>query len=58
MSRALRGTLISYNGHIIDQVHIREQNQVIRVKNLHIFEDYKSKVATDLLDYKNGALIF
>ena len=53
-TRALKGTLVGYNGHTIYRVHIKEQNKVIRVKDLRIFENYKSKSATNLPDYDNG----
>ena len=56
--RALKGTLVGYDGHTIYRVHIKEQNKVIRVKDLRIFEDYKSKIATDLPDYNNGTPTF
>lgn len=49
--RALKGTLVGYNGHTIYRVHIKEQNKVIKVKDLRIFEDYESKTATDLPIY-------
>ena len=42
--KALKGTLVGYNGHTIYQVHIKEQNKVIKVKDLRIFEDYESKL--------------
>ncbi len=51
--QALRGTLVGYDSHTIYRVHIREQNKVIRIKDLRIFEDYKTKTSTDLPDYKN-----
>lgn len=40
--KALKGTLVGYNGHTIYRVHIKEQNKVIRVKDFRIFEDYES----------------
>ncbi len=51
--RALRGTLVGYDGHTIYRVHIREQNKVIRIKDLGIFEDYEAKASTYLPEYKN-----
>ncbi len=56
--RALKKTLVVYNGHTIYRVHIKEQNKVIRVKDFWIFENYESKVATDLPDYENGTPTF
>lgn len=50
--------MVGYNNHTIYQVHIKEQNKVIRVKNFWIFEDYKSKIATNLPDYNNGTPTF
>ena len=32
--RVLPGTLVGYDGHTIYRVHIREQNKVIRIKDL------------------------
>ncbi len=56
--RALKGTLVGYNDHTIYRVYIEEQNKVIRVKDLRIFEDYESKSATDIPDYDNGMPTF
>ena len=50
--------MVGYDGHTIYRVHIKEQNKVIRVKDLWIFEDYESKIATDLPDYNNGTSTF
>lgn len=52
--RALRGTFVGYDGHTIYRVHIQEQNKVIRIKNLQIFEDHEAKSSTSLPDYENG----
>lgn len=52
--RALRGTLVGYDGHTIYRVHIQEQNKVIRIKDLRIFEDHEIKTSTSLPDYENG----
>lgn len=49
--RAPKGTLVGYNSYTIYQVHIKEQNKAIRVKDLQIFKDYKSKSASNLPDY-------
>lgn len=51
--RALQGTLIGYDGHTIYRVHIQEQNKVIRIKDLCIFEDYETKTETSLLVYQD-----
>ena len=51
--RALHGILVGYDGHTIYRVHIREQNKVIRIKDLRIFEDYEAKTSTELPEYKN-----
>lgn len=52
--QALRGTLVDFDGHKIYRVHIKEQNRVIRVKDLQIFEDYKAKKSTKLSDYSKS----
>lgn len=36
--RALRGVLVGYDGHTIYRVYIKDQQKVIRVKDLRIFE--------------------
>lgn len=56
--RALKKILVGYNSHTIYGIHIKEQNEVIWVKDLRIFEDYKSKIATKLPDYNNGIPTF
>ena len=56
--RALKETLVGYNGYTIYQVHFKDQKKVIWVKNLHIFEDYKSKFSTKLPDYSKGTSTF
>lgn len=50
--RALQGILVEYDGHTIYRVYIREQNKVIRIKDLRIFEDFETKVDTNLPDYQ------
>ncbi len=52
--QALRGTLVGYDGHTIYRVHIREQNKVIHIKDLRIFEDYKIKTSKGLPNYENS----
>ncbi len=56
--RALRGTLVGFDGHTIYRVHIKDQNRVIQVKDLQIFEDYKAKITTKLLDYSESQTTF
>lgn len=56
--KVLRDKLFRFDSHIIYCVHIKEQKQVIRVKNIQKFEDTEIKEATILLDYKSGKLIF
>lgn len=55
--RAFKSTLVGYDGDTIYRVFIREQNKVIRVKDLRIFEDYETKTFTALPDY-NGRPTF
>ncbi len=50
--RSLKGTLVGYVGHTIRSVHIKDQNKVIRVKDLRIFEDFETKLSKDLPDYQ------
>lgn len=51
--RALKGTLVGYDGHTIHRVHIKDQNKVIRVKDLRIFEDFANKPSTSLPNYED-----
>lgn len=46
--RALKGTLVGYDGHTIYSVHLKDQKKVIQVKDLCIFEDYKYKLFIEL----------
>ena len=49
---ALKGKLVGFDGHTIYRVHIEDQNKVIRVKDLRIFEDITSKTTTSLPDFE------
>ncbi len=51
--RALRGKLVEFNGHTIYQVHIQDQNKVIWVKDLQIYENITSKATTALPDFED-----
>lgn len=50
-ARMLKGKLVGFDGHTIYRVHIEDQNKVIRVKDLRIFEDIISKATTSLPDF-------
>lgn len=56
--RALRGTPVGYDGHTIYRVHMQNQEKVIQVKDLQIFEDYETKKSTKLPDYLQGLPTF
>lgn len=56
--RALKSTLVGYNGHTIYCVHFKDQGTVIWIKTLWIIEDYKNKLSTKLFGYGKGTLIF
>ena len=56
--RALKGTLVEYDGHTIYRVHLKDQKKVILVKDLQIFQDYENKLSTELLDYSKDTPIF
>ncbi len=47
----LKGKLVGFNGHTIYKVHIKDQNKVIRVKDLRIFEDTSVKANSTLPDF-------
>lgn len=51
--RALKGKLVGFDGHTIYRVHIEEQNRVIRVKDLRIFNDTEIKENTLFPSYEN-----
>lgn len=57
-SKALKRTLMDYNGYTIYQIHLKDQKKVIWVKDLCIFEDNKNKFSTKLLDYSKNTPIF
>ena len=52
-SRALKGTLVGYDGHTIHRIHIKDQNKVIRVEDFRISEDFEIKPFINLPDYKD-----
>ena len=56
--RALKRTLVGYDGHTIYQVHLKDQKKFIWMKDLCIFEDYKSKFSTELPDYSKDTPTF
>lgn len=56
--KTLRNQLIGFNGHRIYYVHIKKQNQVIKIKHFHSFKNSKIKKNATLPNYKNGKLLF
>ncbi len=50
-AKTLKGKLVGFDGHTSYRVHIEDQNKVIRVKNLRIFEDTSAKANSTLLDF-------
>ena len=56
--RVLKRVLVGYDGHTIYRVHIKDQKKVIQVKDLRIFEDYKTKASNELPDYDEGKPTF
>lgn len=51
-AQALKSTLVGYDGHTIYRVFIREQDKVIRVKDLQIFEDKSEKVSITIPNFE------
>lgn len=51
--RVLKGKLVGFDSYTIYRVHIKEQNQVIRVKDLCIFKDTETKENILLPSYKD-----
>lgn len=56
--RALKKTLVGYDGYTIYRIHLKDQKKVIQIKNLYIFKDYESKFFTKLPDYSEGTSTF
>lgn len=56
--RALKRTLVGYDGHTIYKVHIIDQNKVIHIEGLQLFEGFKAKISIGLLDYNDGTPTF
>ena len=56
--RVLKRILVGYNRHTTYKVHIIEQENVIQVKNLRIFENHKAKKSTKLPDYSDNMPTF
>lgn len=54
---APKGKLVGFDGYTIHHIHIKEQNQVIKVKNLHIFKDIEIKKNASLPFYKNKPML-
>ncbi len=50
-ARALKGKLVGFDGYTIYRVYVEEQNKVIRVKDLRIFEDTTAKRHSALPDF-------
>ncbi len=51
-ARVLIGKLVGCDGHTINRIHIEDQNKVIRVKHLRIYEDITSKAITSVPDFE------
>ncbi len=51
-THALRGKLVGFDGHSIYNVHIEDQNKVLRIKDPRIFEDITFEAATSLPDFE------
>lgn len=50
--RARKGKLVGYDGHTIYCVFLKDDNKIIRVKDIRIYEDVKAKEDTDLPTYE------
>ncbi len=50
--RTLKGKLVGFDGHTIYGVHVEEQNKVIKVKDLQIFEDTTAKKHSALPNFE------
>lgn len=50
--RAKKGILVGYDGHTIYRIFLKEDNAIIRAKDLQIFEDTVSKNETSLPTYE------
>lgn len=54
--RALKEKLVRFDGHIIYRIYIKDQNKVIRVKNLGLFEDTLTKAFLALPDFNRKSM--
>lgn len=52
-ARVLKEKLVGFDNYTIYQVHIKDQNKVIWVKDLQIYKDITSKATTALLEFKS-----
>lgn len=50
-ARALKKRFVRFDGYIIYRVHIEDQNKVIRVKDLQMFENTSTKAFSALPDF-------
>lgn len=50
-SKVLKSKLVSFGGHPISRVYIKDRNKVIQVKDLQFFENITSKATTSLLNF-------
>lgn len=54
----MKEILMGYNNHTIYQVYFKDWRKVIQVKNLCIFQYYKSKFSIELSDYSENIFTF
>lgn len=57
-TKALKRMLVGYNNHTIDRIYIKDQKNIIWVKNLYIFKNYKIKASSKFFDYNESKLKF
>lgn len=56
ISKVLKRVLMGYDCHITDKVYIKDLREVILIKDLQIFKNYKTKTFIKLLNYNKRKL--
>lgn len=52
----LKGKLVGFGYYTIYNIYIEKQNQIIRIKDLCIFEDIENEKNTSFSSYNNTSL--
>lgn len=52
----MKKKFVKFNINIIYKVYIKDQNQIIRIKNIQIFIDSLTKISTAQLDFDENQI--